>query len=100
MKHTLKIFLIFAVLNSVLPCSEWYKPAETGNVSHNCCSDDSQNGEPQNSCNPLCYCYNNITLVNNSPANLLLDVIFIHNLNNTKSHLEGQTDPIFRPPEA
>lgn len=99
MKHILKIFLIFAVLYSILSCSELYKSAETGNVSHNCCNDDAQNGEAKNSCSPLCYCYNNITLVNNSPANSLLDVISIQNPTNTKFYIEGQTESIFRPPE-
>ena len=99
MKHTLKIYLIFAILYSVLPYSELYEPSETSAVSHNCCNDDTQNGKAQNSCTSLCNCFNNFPLINFIPADIFLDVIFIHNLTNTKSYIEGQTKRIFRPPE-
>jgi len=73
---------------------------ETGAVSHNCCGDDAQNGEAQNSCTPLCNCLNNFTTVNIVDAGILSELMFIHNLTHTNRFTEDQTEPIFRPPEA
>lgn len=100
MKLPLKILLISAVLSTLIPCQELYELVQTDSVEHNCCSGELPNDENQNTCTPLCHCFNMLTLHNITLKSMSLEVKFIHYQTHLNKFTEEQTEPVFRPPIA
>jgi hypothetical protein len=98
MKFAIKILLIFAVFNAFVPIIEMYEFAVDDLFVHNCCSDTSSSEESENPCNPICHCFNTLTLSATALYSFSLEVKSLHYHSITNKFIEEQTEPVFRPP--